>query len=105
MTTIEVIEDLNDRLHMDLDCETDYGLMGKWLELKDTLIERLNRISIDTIVNTLREKGWDFTLYHDEDSEQVRFIYRNGVIDTKEKGYEEVLRVLTEDGDELTPFI
>lgn len=105
MTTIEVIKNLNDMLHMDLDCETDDELMGKWLKVKDELIERLNKISIDTIVNTLREKRWDFTLYHDTDNEQVRFIYRNGVVDTKEKGYEEVLRVLTEDDDELTPFI
>lgn len=104
MTTIEVIENLDDMLHMDLDCETDNELMEQWLWVKDKLIERLKKISIDTIVNTLREKGWDFTLYHDEE-EQVRFIYRNGVIDTKEKGYEEVLRVLTEDDDELTPFI
>lgn len=101
MTTIDVIENLNNMLHMDLDCETDNELMGKWLELKDTLIERLNRISIDTIVNTLREKGWDFTLYHDdEDNEQVRFIYRNGVVDTKEKGYEEVILILTYERDE-----
>lgn len=101
MTTIEVIEDLDHMLHMDLDCETDNELMGKWLTIKDELIERLNKISIDTIVNTLREKRWDFTLYHDDtDNEQVRFIYRNGVVDTKEKGYDEVILILTYERDE-----
>ena len=106
MKTINVIENLNDLLHMDLDCEKDLDLMGEWLKLKDKLIERLKKNAIDGIINLLREKDWDFTIYHDgQGDEQVRFIFRNGVIDTEKMDYDEVLRVITADDDELTPYI